>query len=272
MFFKKTTCPNCNAHHDEMSDFCPYCGIRNEANSEFKLRHPMTFVPWYKEMTLALVGLIGFTLFNLIFAIIFQVILKEAYKENATYSLMLVNTASYLGFFLVVVILMAPYLRDIANKFKIPSAYLFGLLGFIVLLGASITMGYIIQVIRPGTGEGGNQSAVSDMVRNYPWISILIVGIIGPICEEVAYRVGLFTLLRRVHPSLAYIATALIFGFIHFDITSTDLITEFLYLPEYMFAGLVFAFVYDKKGIVGSSIAHILNNMFSILMILLIVE
>ena len=268
MFFKRTNCPNCNSRFDEMLDYCPFCGIRNEEHSDFKRRHPMTFLPWYLELVLALTGLIGFSLLN----IIFSLLLRSTYQDDAGYGLMLINTLSYLAFFLIIFVIIftrSGYRRDILSKFKIPTAYMWAGIGFAALLAFSYTYGIIIQVFFPDIGEGGNQSAVVDMVTRYPLISILIVGIIGPICEEVAYRVGLFTLLRRVHPSVAYIGTALIFGFIHFDFTSTDLVTEIVYLQEYMFAGLCFSFVYEKKGFAASTLAHISNNMLSIVMIVL---
>jgi len=265
MFFKKTNCPNCNALHDEMLDYCPLCGQRNEEHLDFKKRHPMTFVPWVFELILALLGLIGFTIINLIFGVIFM----NALSENQTRGLMLVNTASYIVFFIMCIALLFPFFKSVIDRFKIPTAYLWGLLGTGALILASISSSLLIQLIRPESGEGGNQSAIIEMVKNYPIISIFIVGIIGPICEEVAYRVGLFTLLRRVHPALAYVATGIIFGLIHFDFTSSDLITELLYLPNYVFAGLCFSFIYEKKGIACSVTAHVLNNMISIIMILL---
>ena len=123
-------------------------------------------------------------------------------------------------------------------------------------------------LIYPNAGTGGNQGTASSIATAYPIFAIVILGILGPICEEFAYRVGLFSFLRRVSPVLAYIGTALIFGLIHFDFTSKDLITELVYLPNYVFAGIMFSLLYEFGGIGASTTAHILNNLFSVLLII----
>ena len=269
MYFKKTRCPNCDSLHDEMNECCPYCHTVNETNAEFRKKHPMSFVPWYKELIFALVGLVGFTVINLFVSLILLLFLGEGYGEDEAYALMLINTLSYVIFFIIVCALLIPNWRVILNKFKIPMAYLFGAIGFIVLVSFSIGYGYLVDFIYPSGGEGGNQSAVSEMVINYPIISFIIVGFVGPICEEIAYRVGLFTLFRRVHPVLAYAGSALIFGLIHFDFFNPDILVEFLNLPHYVFAGLCFGFLYERKGLAASTTAHILNNLLSIVMIII---
>lgn len=263
MYFKKKECPSCHYTHDEMLDYCPFCGARNESQQDFKRRHPMTFIPFYKEIILALLGFIGFDLIS----ILFQLIFYNAYQANQVKGLMLINTATYILFFLICILILAPYFKDILNKFKIGWAYLFGMAGFIVLISFSTFYGMLTDILYPQGGTGGNQSSVTQMVLAYPVISIFIIGIIGPICEECAYRIGLFTLLRRVHPALAYVGTAFIFGIIHFDFSNPDLITELIYLGNYMFGGLTLSFVYEKKGLAASTTTHILNNMLSILMI-----
>ena len=265
MYFKKTRCPNCQGLHDEMLDYCPFCGVRNEEHSEFKRRHPMTFIPWYRELMLFLIGCFGLIVFSLVFSLAF----RDAYQADKELGEMLINTASYLSLFIILLIVLFPYFRDIFNKFKNPFSYMWAGIGIGALLVFSYAYSIIITILLPDVGTGANQTAVSNMVVRYPLISILIIGVIGPICEELAYRVGLFTLLRRIHPSVAYIGTALIFGFIHFDFTSADMLTEFVYLANYIFAGLCFSFIYEKGGFTASLLAHISNNIYSILMIFL---
>ena len=265
MYFKRTRCKNCQSSHDEMLEYCPRCGIKNEEHLLFRRTHPMTFVPWYRELMLFLCGFIGLTLFSLIYTIIF----KATYEADKDLGNMLINTASYLTIFVLLLVIMFPYFRSLINKFKIPLAYMWAGIGTGALLGFSIIYGIIISFIFPDIGQGGNQTSVSNMVTSFPFISLIIIGIIGPMCEELTYRVGLFTLLRRIHPAFAYIGTAILFGLIHFDFFSSDYLTEFVYLVNYIFAGVCFAFIYEKGGFGASLLAHISNNVYSVIMILL---
>ena len=43
--------------------------------------------------------------------------------------------------------------------------------------------------------------------------------ILAPFAEEMTYRIGLFSALKRVNLILAFIVTALVFGLIHFDLS-----------------------------------------------------
>lgn len=264
MYFKRTRCNNCQAKHDEMLDYCPKCGALNKEHLLFRRKHPMTFVPWYRELMLFLFGFLGLTLFSIIYTLLF----KSTYEEDQALGNMLINNLSYLSIFIVLLVVMFPYYRSLFKSFKNPFAYMWAGIGIGALLAFSFTYNIIIQFLFPDIGEGGNQSAVSNMVVNYPLISLLVIGIIGPICEELTYRVGFFTLLRRVHPALTYVGTAILFGFIHFDFTSADLTTEFVYLINYIFAGVCFSFVYEKGGFPASTLAHVSNNVLSVLIIL----
>ena len=137
------------------------------------------------------------------------------------------------------------------------------------LTGGSILINIILTLVYPQIGQGGNQTGIVNLTHAYPVFAILIFGIVGPICEEFAYRVGLFTFLRRINRVVAYIATGLIFALIHFDYTSSDLISEFLLIFTYLWAGISLSFTYEIGGVAASTTAHILNNVYSLIMILI---
>ena len=122
-------------------------------------------------------------------------------------------------------------------------------------------------------GNNANEATVDSFIIGMPIVSFFVVVLFGPICEELTYRVGLFSLLSRVHIALGYVATALIFAFIHFDWTcfgnSEVLINELLNIPLYMFAGLTFCFLYHKWGLASSITAHVTNNLLSFILVLL---
>ncbi len=110
------------------------------------------------------------------------------------------------------------------------------------------------------------------MVKAVPVFSFIVFGLIGPFCEEVTYRVGLFGFLGRFNKVVAYLGTALIFGFIHFGWSAIwspaypgHLVVELINLPPYIGAGAAFCFLYDRWGFGAAFLAHATNNVFSVI-------
>ncbi len=114
------------------------------------------------------------------------------------------------------------------------------------------------------TGVSDNESSIRSLVSLYPVSSVLIFGFVGPICEELTYRVGLFGLCKKVNRVFAYILTGLIFGLIHFNFASSNLINELICLPSYIIPGVLFSLAYDFFGFPCSLTAHLTNNLWAI--------
>ena len=129
--------------------------------------------------------------------------------------------------------------------------------------------GTILELLPITSSDNINESSLQTMRQVYPVASFMIFGLIGPICEEFTYRVGLFSFFKRINKWVAYVVTVVIFAFIHFNF-STDpnvLLNEVLNLPFYMFAAFAFSFTYDKFGLAGSLTAHVANNFISLSLI-----
>ncbi|MBP5694703.1 MAG: CPBP family intramembrane metalloprotease, partial [Bacilli bacterium] len=105
----------------------------------------------------------------------------------------------------------------------------------------------------------------------YPITCLFIFGLIGPICEEITYRVGLFSLLKRKNRALAYLVTIAVFALIHFNFSNdpATLLNEIINLPYYMFAAFAFSFAFDKFGFAASATAHISNNLISLFLVVM---
>ena len=175
---------------------------------------------------------------------------------------------SYLVLFVCLLIVVYPYIPELSLKMKKAKPYLVGLLGGFALVVFSITYSNILNLFYP-MGDNENQKAAVKIILDYPFASIMIVGFLGPICEELTYRLGLFTLSRRWNRIAAYIISVLVFALIHFSFTSTDIINELLNLPSYLFCGLCLAFLYDKYGLVCAIESHMINNLYSVVVILI---
>ena len=119
--------------------------------------------------------------------------------------------------------------------------------------------------------KNANEDIAEQMIKQYPVICFFILGFIGPICEELTYRFGLFGLLKKKNRILAYIVSALVFGIIHFDFTG-DLIVELLNLPTYIICGALFGLAYDLCGFEASLTAHITNNLYAVILTIAGVE
>lgn len=169
-------------------------------------------------------------------------------------------------------------LNQIVTSYTKVRTYIYGLFyGFVVIL-ASITVSALTNLIFGPTESNLNQVTIEKLVLGYPIISFVWIVLLGPVVEEVIYRVGLFGSLRKLNRYLAYGLSALIFAFIHFNIPLTDqntidqalLIREFINLPGYFISGLLFGYIYDKAGFGVSSVAHITNNLVSFLVTLVL--
>ena len=264
MLFNKKICDSCSSSYDEMLDYCPHCHNRNDAHEDIKKKYPLLFLPFPNQIFLFLLGVVGFAIFNILFTLLFA----NIYKADQIKGTMLITLCSYLLFFIFVIALSFRYWRSILDKLKGSKPYIVGLIGSFVVIGGSVVITLLMNIITGNQSEGGNQSAIIQLTKAYPAFAIIIFGIVGPICEEFAYRVGLFTFFRRIARWLAYLVSALIFGLIHFDFTG-DIIVELIALPSYIWAGVSFAIIYEIGGIGASSMSHMINNLFSIILLLI---
>ena len=109
-----------------------------------------------------------------------------------------------------------------------------------------------------------NESVLREIIKAFPALSVFVFGIVGPFCEELTYRVGLFGCFKK-YKWLAYLTSIIVFALMHFGFTSPNIIDELVNLPIYLFSGAAFAFAYDKFGLAGSLSAHVTNNLYAII-------
>ena len=256
-------CDACGKLFDESLECCPQClSVNKDVKKNLKKGFYLSRIT---QIILFVVGLFGYMALN--FAI--GLMIAPAFKEQtATYTAIVVFT-SYGILFLTFVIAVFPYKKIIFNNFKNGYSYLFGILFAIGIAGFSILYSNFLQyVCHIGVNE--NQQSAVQLIKTFPILSVFILGIIGPICEELTYRVGLFSLCSRYKRWLAYIISCVIFGFIHFDFTAKDMIVEWCNLPNYIISGLLFCLAYDLFGLPCSFVAHALNNLYSVIITIIL--
>lgn len=262
----KTTCKSCNKNIDLFDYRCSKCG---EKNNDFPLKEHyknMIFLSPIKELILFLTGWLFFQIFAsfIVYPIFETLVAEEALSST-------VNFVSYGLLFIILFLIIFKDIVKIRFNFLNKETYIFAFVTLILLLGLSIGYNSIIKAIF-GSNGNANQDAVNSSITSYPVLSLIVFGIVGPICEEITYRLGLFSLLRRKNQILAHILSAVIFGLIHFSFKSigTD---KFLYelaiIPCYMLMGALLNLCYERYGFVSSTLAHILNNSLPIILTLL---
>lgn len=212
--------------------------------------------PW-KQVLFFAVGNV-FTLSLIVFIV--------AAMMTSMYKLDRENASLLVGYSIAFILLMLVLGFDIKKyfpKFAHWMPYVVGVGLGLLMMG--IDEGYIRFVnLFYDTGLGGNEADIRKIIAQYPVASVFILGLIGPMCEELTYRVGTFGLLKRWHRVPAYIISALIFGFIHMKYDG-NIATEFIILPTYIGSGALLAFAYDLFDLPCSYTAHITNNLFVII-------
>lgn len=268
MLFGKKKCPHCQSEIDKAETTCPVCGHEVVHNKYRVFNIQITWMPWYREIIIFLIGSFGLT----IAALAVQIIMV-AFKLGGDLQGLWVNFIGYLITILSIVAVIFMYHKGLLKSFKKWQPYLIGLAGLAAIYVFNVIYNSLVSAFF-NFGDNANETQVNSIILSMPVLSFFFVVIFGPLCEELTYRVGLFSFLYRIHVVVAYVATALIFGLIHFDWTCfgdmAALTNELLNLPLYIFAGLTFSFLYHKWGLAASLTAHISNNLLSYVMILLL--
>jgi len=290
---EKKKCPNCGLLIDQDMEKCPYCGymisdleknkVSNQNSVEEKPIEPveepkMAKVPYRtflkfddrhdvslkKELGLFLLVFVGMQIIALAITLILGI--YNPYLLSTRYGNGILNFSIYFIIFGFALFIINDDFRLLFTRFKKIRTYLYGLsYGFLMILVSGL-YSLIVSVLFPEYTQNNNEVTIESIILIYPILSLIVFGFIGPFCEEMAYRVGLFSLIRRKNHLLAYVITLTVFGLIHFDFTSGNITIELLNLPSYMLSGLILCYVYDKEGVETSIITHAFNNIFAIIM------
>ena len=264
MLLKSKKCPNCEAYYDPTLYECPQCHKVNELYVNRSLSDSVMFYHPAAQIGLFLVGFsfVGMLISELIGAFFLSGLADKGLK-NA--SVLLFTYLLMLGALLV--ICFTSRQKIFIEKFKRPIDYSLGLAyaGGIFMIG--LLIGMITSIFYKDTNA--NQAVAENLITNYPIFAVLIICIIGPICEELTYRVGLYSFLRRINKVLAFIVSVIVFALIHFDFTAESIIGELWSLPSYIVCGALLTIAYDHRGPACSIVAHMAYNTSALLMVII---
>ncbi len=266
--FKKKECPYCFKSMQEEEEICPHCNKMLVA----KRTNRATFLPLRKEIALFCIGLFGFQIAGLLVQILLAAIARSNFSSQVDYESFMkstpvsagINFGVYLFLFACLSLVLQKDNLKLIKTFKYWVVPVAAIAGFIAIIVFNYSYNILLQILKISINDNVNESSINTVVASYPLMSLIVFGIVGPICEEITYRVGLFTLLRRINKILGYAVTILVFAFIHFDFTSANITNELLNMPCYICAAAVFCVLYDKFGFACSLSAHMTNNLISV--------
>lgn len=274
----KKKCEQCEAVYDMMDYECPNCHNPNEDFKKTKTSERVVTVPIIHQILFFAIGFIGLNILNLIAQFIvlaavgFDFNVAETPINNA-----ITISITYFSLLAIMSIFVILKRKKFLHAFTSWKPYVAGLIGGIALIAISIGYSALVQAIHP-VGDNTNQTAVVEVTKALPFLTIFVLSFVGPLCEELTYRVGLYSFLNRWSKIAAFIISTVVFAFIHFDwnalLEISDgnteaIVVELLNLPSYIIAGVGLAFLYDKFGFAASLLAHVLNNLISCIMILI---
>lgn len=143
--------------------------------------------------------------------------------------------------------------------------------GFVLLYGSQIASNIVTMLLVPESSSA-NQNAIVELLGSEFKIIAITTVFLAPILEEIIFRGIIFAGIYDKSRIGAYLVSSLLFGSLHIlnGVLAGDL-TQLVYLLPYSVLGFVFAYSYEKKGtIIVPMYLHMLNNLASVLMILLI--
>ena len=265
MLLKRKKCSNCGAYYDPTLEKCPSCHKHNELYLNREINDKIAFMHPVAQIGLFLGGFAYAGM--LIIQIIFAIFLKGAISDKTTFESTLISCTYIamiggLGF-----IVFLTRRKHFLSKYTRKIDYIYGFAYMITLILVSSLVGTFTSLFHEAA-DNANQTTAVLFIKNYPLMAFFVVGILGPLCEELTYRVGLYSFLRRINKYLAFGVTVIVFAFIHFDFDAADMVTELWAIPSYIAAGAVLTVAYEHRGPACSMTAHVCYNVFAFLTIL----
>jgi len=217
-----------------------------------------------KCILLIFFGIIGLFIFGAISNLIFKANpnLSQESKNGA------INFVTYFLIFASFLIILRKDIFKFLNRFKNWQNILLGIVsGFLII---SLQLGYsnIVNLFYP-ISASKNEESLRSFITVYPLLSILFLSFIGPFCEEMTYRVGIMGILN-FNKKIAYVVSIVIFTLMHFSIDQSNIVNELINLPMYLLSATALTITYDKLGFEASYCAHVVNNLWSVIGIIII--
>jgi len=264
MLLRNKKCTNCDTYYDPTLEKCPGCHKHNELYLNREISTKIAFMHPAAQIGLFLAG---FSLAGMLVAELICVpIASLAGDANLRTTLLLLYTYLFMLGGLITIICTTRR-KHFFSKYKRGLDYIYGLGYAITIVLVASIVGSLLSLFHEAA-DNANQETAVQVAKNYPLIAFIVMGFLGPICEELTYRVGLYSFFRRINKYLAFAVTMVVFAFIHFDFTATNMANELWALPSYLISGGLLTLAYEHRGPACSMTAHIAYNVFAFCLML----
>ena len=163
---------------------------------------------------------------------------------------------------ILVAILIAIYFKDLKEDFKVMKNNFnknteIGFKYWIVGLLIMVTSNLLINIFLKGA-NANNEETVQEVIGAAGYLSLVVVGIIGPIIEELVFRKAFRDAIKN---KIAFvIVSGVIFGGLHVILSLTGPL-DLVYLIPYCSLGIAFGMMYVKTDNIYTSMSmHIFHN------------
>ena len=145
-----------------------------------------------------------------------------------------------------------------------------GLATLVIELVGGLTSSALLNLAGLSGATLQNDSSIGEAIRMFPPIIIVVVlGIVGPIVEEMFFRQFLIGLIERFAPTwVAVVVSSVLFGALHMH---SFALSEVLSVIPHAFFGLSCGLLYVKtdRNLLYPASIHCLNNLSAFLPLLL---
>ena len=225
-------------------------------------------------------GLLFTLLLYILYTFICPYLLSSIFRNFITTDNYIINNLTLLIIYLITLIILIAFVyqdffKDLKNFFKNPTPILNTALscwiyGFIVMIASNLFATALTS------GIATNEELVQSTLIEDPIYMIPVVVLIGPIIEEIIFRLGLKKAFTKKLPFMLF--SGFIFGALHiisgFDSYSLSYLLshlkDWLFIVPYGALGFYFAKAYyETDNIFASITPHILHNTLSVALIII---